>query len=69
MEVLERLSTKVDGLKAAYEALKRENDELKSQINSSGSLQDEVTKLKSELAQKDAEIEAIIEKVETLLAQ
>ncbi len=69
MEILERLSAKIDGLKEAYEVLKHENDELKSQISSSGSLQDEVTRLKSELAQKDAEIEAIIEKVETLLAQ
>jgi phage host-nuclease inhibitor protein Gam len=69
MEILERLSTKIDGLKEAYEVLKHENDELKSQLNNSGSLQDEVTRLKSELAQKDAEIEAIIEKVETLLAQ
>ena len=69
MEILERLSTKIDGLKEAYKALKHENDELKSQLNNSGSLQDEVIRLKSELAQKDAEIEAIIEKVETLLAQ
>ncbi len=69
MEILERLSAKIDGLKEAYEVLKRENDELKSQLSGSGSLQDEVTRLKSELAQKDVEIEAIIEKVETLLAQ
>lgn len=69
MEILERLSAKIDGLKEAYEVLKRENDELKSQLSGSGSLQDEVVKLKEELAQKDVEIEAIIEKVEALLAQ
>ena len=68
MEILERLSAKIDGLNKAYETLKSENKELKAQLNGSSSLQNEITKLKEELAQKDAEIEAIIEKVETLLA-
>ena len=83
MSVLERLKEKIDDLKIDYRRLKVENQELKSQIDNATdgntdeleSLRKEITdkneyidKLKAELAEKDDEIEAIISKVEALMA-
>ncbi|HIP61178.1 MAG TPA: hypothetical protein EYG98_01320 [Sulfurovum sp.] len=83
MSVLERLKEKIDDLKIDFRRLKVENQELKSQIDNATdgntdeleSLRKEITdkneymdKLKAELAEKDDEIEAIISKVEALMA-
>ncbi|HHO42681.1 MAG TPA: cell division protein ZapB [Epsilonproteobacteria bacterium] len=68
MEVLERLKTKIEHLLTSYSAIKEENEKLKEQVNNSSLLHDEIRALKEELAKKDAEIEAIIQKVEALLA-
>ena len=83
MSVLERLKEKINDLKIDYHRLKVENQELKSQIDNATdgntdeleSLRKEIAdkneyvdKLKAELAEKDDEIEAIISKVEALMA-
>lgn len=67
MEVLQRLKAKIENLHTSYTTIKEENERLKQQLQNSSSLHDEVARLKEELAQKDSEIEAIIQKVEALL--
>ncbi|MBD3790096.1 MAG: hypothetical protein IE885_07010 [Campylobacterales bacterium] len=72
MSALIRLQEKITEWKQDHEALKQENAELKRQLeNSAGSQHEQAAQieaLRSELAQKDAEIEKIIAQVEALLA-
>ncbi len=72
MSALQRLQEKIEQWRADHEALKSENAQLKVELsNVSGSQNEQesqIAALKSELEEKDAEIEKIIEQVESLLA-
>jgi predicted RNase H-like nuclease (RuvC/YqgF family) len=81
MSAIERLKDKVDSWKDNFHRLQRENEELQKKLDKALSGGDEVKKLRAEIAEKnriidemkkeleskDAEIEAIIVKVEALL--
>ncbi|HGZ69888.1 MAG TPA: hypothetical protein ENK74_00630 [Nitratifractor sp.] len=80
MTALERLKAKIDEWKSNYEAIAKENHELKEQLKSSNTtanceeleakvvgLQAEIEKLHQEIEEKDIEIESILENVEALL--
>ncbi len=81
MTALERLKAKIDEWKTNYEAIEKENKELKAQLKSGGSsvqdttqleeeiesLKKEIDRLKQEIEEKDIEIESILENVEALL--
>ena len=72
MSALQKLQEKITQWKADHEALKRENEQLKTELaNVSGSQNEKdsiIESLKRELAEKDAEIEKIIAQVEALLS-
>ena len=72
MAALQRLQEKIEQWKVDHEALKRENEKLKEELqNASGSKGEQealIESLKKELEEKDAEIEKIIAQVEMLLA-
>ena len=83
MTALEKLKSKIDEWKSNYEAIEKENKELKAKLGTnpeSSSVQDttqleeeikrlnaEVAKLKQEIEEKDIEIENILENIEELL--
>ena len=72
MSALQKLQEKIEQWRADHEALKSENAQLKVELsNASGSKTEQeaqIATLKSELEEKDAEIEKIIAQVESLLA-
>ncbi|GIT98641.1 hypothetical protein [Sulfurovum sp. TSL1] len=72
MAALQKLQEKIEQWRADHEALKSENAQLKVELaNVSGSQnaqEAQITSLKRELEEKDAEIEKIIAQVEALLA-
>lgn len=72
MAALQKLQEKIAQWRADHEALKSENAQLKEELaNVSGSQnaqEAQITTLKRELEEKDAEIEKIIAQVEALLA-
>jgi len=77
MTALERLKSKIDEWKSNYELIAKENQELKAKLANSGissdceeeisRLNQEIGSLKHELAEKDVEIESILENIEELL--
>ena len=83
MRALDKLKEKINEWKRDYEALAKENSELKAKLENcseSGSVQDvsqleeeierlnkEIEKLKQEIELKDLEIEDILENIEELL--
>jgi len=83
MTALDKLKSKIDEWKTNYEAIAKENEELKAKLGNapkSSSVQDttqleeeierlnaEVAKLKQEIEEKDIEIENILENIEELL--
>ncbi len=79
MTALERLKAKIDEWRSNYEAIAKENEELKAKLANSGgadcseleskvaSLQAEIERLNQEIEEKDVEIESILENVEALL--
>ena len=72
MSVLDRLQEKIALLKTNLENLKKENSDLKADIegasHNQAELQNTIDLLRYELEEKDREIEEIILKVEALLA-
>ena len=72
MSALQKLQEKITQWKADHEAIKSENEQLKTELaNVSGSQNEKdaiIESLKRELAEKDAEIEKIIAQVEALLS-
>jgi SMC interacting uncharacterized protein involved in chromosome segregation len=72
MSVLQKLQEKIEQLKNGYEAIKSENVQLHARIESAGDSyaqqQKVIAGLQNDIAEKDKEIEAIIAKVEELLA-
>ena len=68
MSALKRLQDKIEQWKTKHEALKTENAQLKDALSSTSSSEHIITNLKAELAERDAEIEKIIEQVEALLS-
>lgn len=72
MAALQRLQDKIEQWKVDHEALKRENEKLREELqNATGSRGEQealIESLKKELEEKDAEIEKIIAQVETLLS-
>ncbi len=75
MTAIERLKAKIDEWKNNYEAIAKENEELKAKLEncSDGNTQDvtqleeEIERLKQEIEEKDIEIENILENIEELL--
>ena len=81
MTALERLKAKIEEWKDNYEAIAKENEELKAKLantsSSSGDcveleskvaeLEAQIEKLQQEIEEKDVEIESILENVEALL--
>lgn len=71
MAALQRLKDKIEAWRADHEALKVENERLKSELKnatgSQGEKDAQIEALKKELEEKDAEIEKIIAQVEELL--
>ncbi len=81
MTALERLKAKIDEWKNNYEAIAKENEELKAKLESSSGgsgnceqleskvaeLEAQIEKLQQEIEEKDVEIESILENVEALL--
>jgi flagellar biosynthesis chaperone FliJ len=77
MSALDQLKEKIESWKTRITELEKENEELRSQIEQagqSGELSEKLAEcektvetLHSEIAEKDQEIEEIIEKVEMLL--
>ena len=72
MSALQRLQEKIEQWRVDHEALKSENGQLKIELNNASGSQSEqanqIAALKSELEEKDVEIEKIIAQVEALLA-
>ena len=72
MSALQRLQEKIEQWRVDHESLKSENAQLKIELsNVSGSQNEQeaqIAALRSELEEKDTEIEKIIAQVETLLA-
>jgi len=82
MQAIERLKEKIEAIKNSYQAAQSEIDRLRAELVETGDNTEEVDRLKSqllskeeqiqqlknEIIEKDTEIEAIIAKVETLLA-
>ena len=75
MTAIERLKAKIDEWKSNYEAIAKENEELKAKLENCGEgnvqdvtqLEEEIAKLKQEIEEKDIEIESILENIEELL--
>ncbi len=67
MQALNRLQDKIQAFRESYDALKLENKELRAQVDMTSLYEEEIAMLKQELSQKDAEIESIIAKIESLL--
>jgi len=81
MTALERLKAKINEWKSDYEAIAKENKELKAKLEASNGndancseleskvaeLESEIEQLKQEIEEKDVEIESILENVEALL--
>ena len=75
MTAIERLKAKIDEWKNNYEAIAKENEELKAKLENCGDdnvqdvsqLEEEIEKLKQEIEEKDIEIENILENIEELL--
>jgi len=76
MTALERLKAKIDEWKSNYETIAKENEELKKQLENCAdagdaqeiaNLKSQIEQLKDEIAQKDVEIESILENIEELL--
>ena len=76
MTALERLKAKIDEWKSNYETIAKENEELKKQLENCAdagdaqeiaNLKSQIEQLKDEIAQKDVEIEGILENIEELL--
>ncbi len=75
MTAIERLKAKIDEWKSNYEAIAKENEELKAKLENCGEgnvqdvtqLEEEIAKLKQEIEEKDIEIENILENIEELL--
>lgn len=67
MQTLNRLQDKIQAFRESYDALKLENKELRAQVDMTSLYEEEIAMLKQELSQKDAEIESIIAKIESLL--
>jgi chromosome segregation ATPase len=72
MSALQRLQEKITQLKIDHENMKRENEQLRSEMmNATGSQSEkdqQIEALRRELDEKDAEIEKIIAQVESLLS-
>ncbi|RLA69757.1 MAG: hypothetical protein DRG30_09855 [Epsilonproteobacteria bacterium] len=72
MSALERLQEKIEQLKNNYLGMRHEIDELKSQLEdvyaSKGEQDNTIGQLRSELEEKDREIEGIVTKIEELLS-
>ena len=72
MSALQRLQEKIEQWRVDHEALKSENAQLKVELsNASGSQTEQASQiaaLRSELEEKDTEIEKIIAQVESLLS-
>lgn len=72
MTALQRLQEKIEQWRGDHEALKMENEALKTELNASTSVQGEnsnkIESLQIELNEKDKEIEKIIAQVEALLS-
>ena len=72
MSALHRLQEKIAQWKRDHEALKEENAQLKSRLDTTADSQNQqaavIEALKRELEEKDAEIEKIIAQVEALLS-
>ena len=72
MSALQKLQEKIEQWRVDHESLKSENAQLKIELsNVSGSQNEQeaqIAALRSELEEKDAEIEKIIAQVETLLS-
>ena len=72
MTALQRLQEKIEQWRVDHEALKSENAQLKEELsNASGSQNEQASQiaaLRSELEEKDTEIEKIIAQVESLLS-
>ena len=72
MSALQRLQEKITQLKIDFENVKRENEQLRSELmNATGSQSEkeqQIEALRRELDEKDAEIEKIIAQVESLLS-
>jgi len=83
MSALEQLKEKIKNLKVSYQSLQEENKILMEELDGATAVdgseldklkkalktkENEIKILKEELAEKDTEIEAIIAKVEALLA-
>ncbi len=72
MSALQKLQEKIEQWRVDHESLKSENAQLKIELsNASGSQNEQeaqIVALRSELEEKDAEIEKIIAQVETLLS-
>jgi len=76
MTALERLKAKIDEWKSNYETIAKENEELKKELENCAdagdaqeiaNLKSQIEQLKDEIAQKDVEIEGILENIEELL--
>jgi len=70
MSALQKLQEKIEEWKKDHEALKAENAELKLQLENVSLQEDQTSQieaLKHDMAEKDAEIEKIVEQVEALL--
>ena len=72
MSALQKLQEKIEQWRVDHEALKSENAQLKVELsNASGSQNEQASQiaaLRSELEEKDVEIEKIIAQVESLLS-
>jgi len=82
MSAIERLKAKIEEIRGSYQAAQAELATVKRELAEAGSSSEELDRFKSQLAlkdeqiqqlrneiiEKDTEIEAIIAKVETLLA-
>ena len=70
MDILVKLSEKIDELLEKYEKLQRENNELKVEISNLKNLLEEkdleLLKCKEDMALKELEIEEILAKIENL---
>ena len=72
MSALQKLQEKIEQWRVDHEAIKSENAQLKVELGNASGAQSEkdtlIETLRSELAEKDAEIEKIIAQVESLLS-
>ncbi len=72
MSALQKLQEKIEQWRVDHEALKSENEQLRTELSNASGAQGEkdtvIETLRRELAEKDAEIEKIIAQVESLLS-